>query len=134
MTIQTRKPKLNQMLDTVNEIYRRNDKHRVYSVTSLTSGKPYQVITDWSCEDGTVTINCKLFSFEAKYQFNHPANNSQHICCQFLASVKWAARQAGKVLSIPDSGSFKDAKRLLNLGGQLVRIVNQNGVVWGVAR
>lgn len=134
MTVQTRKPKINQILKNTREIYRRNWYHRVYSVKS--DDKPYQVITDWSISaDKVITIRCKLFSFEAKYfQFRHPANISQSVCSHFLASVKLAARQAGKVLSLPKDGEYKSAKRLLNLGGNLVRVTNGNGVIWGVVR
>lgn len=137
MSLKTRRNKINKMVDTVSEIYRRNPKHRVYSVTSSTSQEPYQVTTDWSNDDNVLSIACELYTYDFKAQVDdlghHKADYSKYICSQFLAVVRWAGKQKGKVVSFCES--YQDAVKLLNFGGQLVRVTNLNGsVVWGTVR
>lgn len=135
MTLKTRLSKINATVKSIHhETYRRNASHRAYTMYSPTSSKPYQVITDWSVsKDGVTTIMCGLYDYSLIGNFTHPANQSKYICSQFLASVKWAAQQAGKIFSM--CKNFADAKRLLRFGGQLVRVKNHRGsVVWATIR
>jgi len=135
MTLKTRLPKINKMVQSIYCVtHRGSAKRRSYTVHSPTSGKPYQVHTRWSMSvDKVLTIECGLYDYALIGNFVHPANFSKSICSQFLASMKWAANQAGKVLSLCET--FTDAKRLLRFGGQLVRVTNYKGAtLWATIR
>lgn len=62
-------------------------------------------------------------------------NSNSTVCKHSLAAIKNRVRMAGKILSLPKNGEFISAVKLLNFGGQLIKITNQNGKsVWGVVR
>lgn len=131
MTIQSRMTKINQVSTTATELPGSYVKSRYYHLNSVRDDKPYQVKWRYSIEDGIVTLNTKLFSFEV--QFEHPANHCQTVCYQVLGAIKQCAKAEGKVISFCET--FEDAVRLLNFGGQLVKIRNLGqGIVWGVVR
>lgn len=134
MTLQSRMNKVNKVSQSATLIHQASKLRRSYRVDSVRDSKPYQVQLEWSKEDGIPTVTGKLFSFETKYfQFNHPANSCQTVCYQVLGSIKAAAKSEGKIISFCDS--FNKAVKLLNFGGQLVKIRNMdNGIVWGVVR
>jgi len=132
MSLQTRKHKINQVAqsDATRLVYERNKFHKTYHVDSVRTGEPFQVIFNWS-KNGTLVLEAELFSFS---QQEHPANRSHTVCYQVLGSAKKMARENGKTLSV--CKDYQSAKRLLRLGGELVKIVNKshNGVVWSVVK
>jgi hypothetical protein len=62
-------------------------------------------------------------------------NSNGTVCYHCLAAIKDRVGRRDKQLSLPENGEFNSAVKLLNFGGQLVKIVNQNGkAVWGTVR
>ncbi len=60
-------------------------------------------------------------------------NSNGAVCFHSLAAIEDRVKWQGKELSLTDS--FNDAVKLLNFGGQLVKIEGQgSGEVWGVVR
>lgn len=134
MSLQSRLSKINQIANasTTRQIYVRNKCHKAYYCESLRNGNPFQVILNWSKQNGILTLTASLFSYEPKEQ-PHPANKSHTLCYQVLGIAKRMAKEAGKILSL--CKSEEAARNLLRLGGQLVKIQNQNGaVVWATVR
>lgn len=123
-------------------VYARNKAHKVYHIDSIGSGQPYQIFLDWEKKSGVLTLRTYVWSYDPKLchpkfdnlpKKEHPANYNKTICHMSLAAAKKAARDAGKVLSVCKSLAI--AKKLLNLGGQLVRITNMSGAsVWATVR
>lgn len=113
-------------------IHERDKFHKVYHIDSVRTGKPYQVILDWSKVDGILTLETELISFDPHEQ-PHPANQSRYLCYQVLAAAKKMAQDSGKRLNLCQSES--DARKLLRLGGKLVKIQNLNGAIcWATVR
>lgn len=134
MSLQTRLSKINSLANapTTQLVYTRNQFHKGYYCESLRTGDPFQVILDWSKSNGILTLTASLFSYNPKEQ-PHPANQSRFLCYQILGVAKRMAKEAGKILSF--CKSEQAARNLLRLGGQLVKIQNQNGsIVWGTVR
>lgn len=62
-------------------------------------------------------------------------NSNGTVCKHCLAAINDRIRRAGKQVSWPEDGEFSSAVKLLNSGGQLVKVRNQNGVArWGIVR
>lgn len=132
MSIQTRLPKINQVVSDgyTRLVYKRDKSYRVYSVKSVRTSDPFQVIAQWLSTD---TLFLNLFDLNPKVEFNHPANQAKTICYQCLAIAKKMAKEAGKVLSF--CKSYDAAQNLLRLGGKLIKLVNPAGsIVWCTIR
>lgn len=62
-------------------------------------------------------------------------NSNGTVCRHCLAAINDRIRRADRKVSWPKDGEFSSAVKLLNFGGELIKIVNQNGKsVWGVVR
>jgi len=120
------------------EIYRRDVNYFVYHVEGI-SGKPYQLTIKWlpACTNlrprrKVFNIKTDLYTFDHKEQ-PHPSNFSKALTYLHKAAIKKAAMQKGKTVSF--CKDFQSARRLLNFGGDLIRITNlKNGVLWGVIK
>lgn len=142
MSIKSRMNKINHIADTTTLVYKRNKFHQVWYCDSVRTGKPYQVICDWSNAGGIKTLKVELFSYDLKETMPayknrpaivHPANLSKTVCYQCLGVAKAMAKASGKVLSL--CKSREAAENLLRFGGQLVNIVNlSGGSVWATVR
>lgn len=132
MSIQSRLHKINQVINDpyTRLVYKRDASYRVYSVKSVRTSDPFQVIAQWLNSD---TLKLNLFDLNPKIEEAHPANQSNTICYQCLAVAKKMAKDAGKVLSL--CKSYQAALNLLRLGGKLVELVNPAGaIVWCTIR
>lgn len=146
MTIKTRMTKVNKVAQAALLIHTSNYTYnhelgklviaprRSYHVNSVRDDKPYQVFIELTKEDNILTINAKLYSFEAKYHlWQHPANVCGVVCYQVLGAIKAAAKAEGKAVSFCET--FEDMVKLLNFGGVPLKIRNMGrGTVWGVVR
>jgi hypothetical protein len=142
MTLKSRLPKINQIAQspTTRLIHKPNEFKKIYHADSVRTGKPYQVILEWS-KNGTLILDVSLYTFDHKeatdrrdrLSGNHPANFNRTVCYQCLGTAKKMARENGRILSL--CKDYQSAKKLLNFGGELVRIVNSNGgTVWATVR
>ena len=134
MTIQTRLPKINQIATSpvTRRIYQRDKYHIAFYCESTRNSAPFQVLLDWTKPAGILTLKTELYSYNPKEQ-PHPANTAKTICYQVLGVAKRMAKEAGHILSL--CKSEQAARNLLRLGGELLKIVNQNGaVVWATVR
>ena len=121
--------------------YKRNKFHKVYGCKNG-NGKLYQVSLDWSCANGVKTCDVALFTFDHKEALpnkigkpdNHPSNYSKgKLAYPIVEVIKNTAKQNGKTVSI--CTSKKSAIKLLNFGGELIKIVKPNGqITWATVR
>lgn len=137
MSIQSRIRDINAVYQSsfTREIYRRDKTHFVYQVKSEHNpDNQYQVIVTWTKQNNILTATTFLYSYEPQYENgNHPANNNGTIAYQVLGALKKAAKISGKRLAFCEN--YENAKRLLNLGGELIAIKNQVGsTVWAVIK
>jgi hypothetical protein len=94
--------------------------------------KSYQVQLGWGKKNGQKFITGKLIGYDW-LQDQHPANKSQSICYQVLALVKALAAKKGYQVSFSENEAH--ARKLLNFGGELIKISNPAGaMVWAVYR
>ncbi len=143
MTIQARMNKINQVTKSASELTPRNKygncnkSRRFYSVKSIRTGKSFQVVANWF-EGSEITVKVQLYTFDYREQVNRAGNhqvdfNQSTVCYQALGALKFAAKQANKILCLCENKVNADL--LLRLGGELVKIENLGGgVVWGVVR
>lgn len=139
MNIKARINKINQIAEseTTQQIFSNDKMRRAYKVNSTRTDEPLQVKVDWS-KGSELTAKVQLYTHNHKEQVNDAGNhrvdfNNSTVCYQALGILKFAAKQAGKCLSLAENKV--NAIRLLNFGGELVKIVNLGGgVVWGVVR
>lgn len=136
MSVKTRKQKINKIAKQARQIFDNRKGRIAYRVDSLTDGRPLQVVTE-VYRNGVLQAKVSQYDYAHKRQYNergnHKADFSKYVCYQALDSLKARAKSAGKVLSLCDN--YKSAKRLLNFGGELIKISNLgNGVVWGTLR
>ncbi len=136
-------------LDKINAVANDNRTRQIhdggngcksYQVYSTRTDAPYQVFVEWS-KSSILSVKAQLYTFDHKDQINQRGNHpvdycKTTVCYQALGALKAAVKVAGKVLSVClGKDGYKNAKRLLNFGGQLVRISNLgNGVVWAVVK
>jgi hypothetical protein len=144
MTIQSRLPKTAQCkvfpLDSHNGIgtyFNIYSDHSHYQVAIPRKPRKVEV---------NLTNGRKLTAYEYKPICRkwHPTealedckgNSNGTICYHALAAIEHRVKMAGnKTLVKPEDGELSSAIKLLNLGGQLVKLTNQNGKSkWGVAR
>ncbi len=141
MTIKNRLSKINKVANDKRTLQIHDGGNRKsYQVYSTRTNTPYQVFVEWS-KSSILSVKAQLYTFDHKSQINQRGNHivdfcKTTVCYQALGVLKAAAKVAGKVLSVClGKDSYKNAKRLLNFGGQLVKITNLgNGVVWAVVR
>lgn len=137
MTIKTRMNKINQIADNTVTIFDNHGMRRAYQVVSTRTGKPFQVMVDWS-KGSELIAKTELYVFDHKEQVTSTGNHRVDFCrstvgYQALGALKFAAKQVGKVLSICENKV--NAQRLLRFGGELLRITNLGGaVVWATIR
>lgn len=137
MTI-NRLSKINQIAnsETTRKIFTASTTKSVWHVDSLRTGKPYQVTLEWSKNGAIAVLSGSLYTFDHKEakDGNHPANSgNSSICYQVLGAAKRMASEKGKSLSF--CKSEKDAKRLSNLGGDVIKIVKPSGKIqWAVVK
>ena len=134
MTIQTRKPKI-----------------KTTKVTPLDFGEWTHFLVQGSECDYRVAIPAKpligkyfgqkYWQYETKCTSTLPGgnpckgNSNGTVCYHVLAAIKYRVAKRDKVLSLPEDGEQLNAKKLLNLGGLLVKIRNQAGKgIWGAVR
>lgn len=139
MTIQTRKPKIAQtkvwcmVPDVSFEVTGKDSKYHVDIPR-----RPKQVQVN-------LTNGRRFTAFEykpvcKKYHPNQPlecceGNNNGTLCYHALAAIEMRARVNGKKLVLPKDGELSSAIKLLNLGGQLVKLTNEaDNSKWGVVR
>lgn len=139
MTIQTRKTKINTTKVTPligkdgrmteYQVEGSNDgTYHVYIPSTPLTGKYHgQVYYEYR-----TTCHCK----NDPYTFPACKGNSNGTACyHVLAAIKDRAARKNKTLSLPQDGEQWSAQKLLYLGGQLIKITNQNGnSKWGVVR
>jgi hypothetical protein len=141
MSLKSRLPKINAVAKAPSTrlIHKPSQFKRVYHADSVRTGKPYQVILKWS-KNGTLILDVSLFTYDHKEATdkrdnlggNHPANFNVTVCYQCLGVAKRMAKENHKILSL--CKDYDIAKKLLNFGGELVQIRNQNGVQWATVR
>ncbi len=138
----TRLDKINAVANDsrTQQIHNSGNGRKSYQVYSTRTGQPYQVFVEWS-KSSILSVKAQLYTFDHKNQVNQRGNHlvdycKTTVCYQALGALKKAAKLAGKQLAIClGKDSYKNAKRLLNFGGQLVKISNLGqGVVWAVVR
>jgi len=135
MTIKQRLDKIKQVAKTARQVFDNRKGRKVYRVDSTRTGKPYQVMANWQTSN---EVKVSLYTFDHKEQVNQSGNHTvdfcrSTVCYQALGALKFEAKQAGKILSLCENKT--NAKRLLNFGGELIKIINLGGgVVWGVVR
>lgn len=144
MTVETRKPAIARCkvfpLDSHNGIGTYFD---VYSDT----GNHYQVAIPERPKRVQYQTRTKqrimYFQYKPVCREWHPTEALQYckenangtVCKHSLAAIEHRVRVARKSLSLPKNGERASAVKLLNFGGQLIKITNQNGKsVWGVVR
>ena len=139
MTIQTRKPKIKQtkvsclVPDTYFEVNGSDDKYHVAIAKrplkveiNLTNGRK---LTAWQYKPV-----CKKYHSEKALECCK-GNNNGTVCYHSLAAIEMRASVNGKNLVLPKDGELSSAIRLLNFGGQLVKLTNEKGnSKWGVVR
>ncbi len=142
MTIKNRLSKINAVAndERTRQVHDSGNGRKSYQVYSTRTDAPYQVLVEWS-KSVVLEVKAQLYTFNHKEKINQRGNHpvdfcKTTVCYQALGALKAAAKVAGKVLSVClGKDGYKNAKRLLNLGGQLVKISNLgNGVVWAVVR
>lgn len=115
---------------TTRKIHQSSKFSQVWHVDSVRDGTPYQVRLVWSKPNGVAVLTGQLITLD---QQPHPANSSRFVCYQVLATAKRMAQEAGRVLSLCRDEAA--ARRLLRIGGELVKVVNPaGGLVWAVVR
>ncbi len=139
MTIKNRLNKINQVAND-NRTLQIHDSGNGRKSYQVYTDAPYQVFVEWS-KSSILSVKAQLYTFNHKDQINQRGNHivdycKTTVCYQALGALKAAAKLAGKVLSVClGKDGYKNAKRLLNFGGQLVQIRNLGqGVVWAVVK
>jgi len=145
MAIKDRMTKVNEVAaaSTTQEIYRRDHTHRVFSVVSQRTGKPYQVTLDFGKTNGQLEITAHLFTFDHKEMVAgkkhgwHPANDSAHtVNYMALGVIKAAVKAQGKVVAFADTkmNAFLSSIFWNDCNPQLIKVWNAsgNGHCWAV--
>lgn len=115
---------------TTRKVHQSSKFSQVWHVDSVRTGEPYQVRLVWSKPNGIATLTGQLITFD---QQPHPANSSRYVCYQVLAAARRMASETERILSLCRDEAA--AKRLLRLGGELVKVVNPAGAtIWAVVR
>lgn len=158
----TRLLKINIVAERSTLVFDNRKGHKTYSVFSTRTGKCYQVkaMWDWNGpkkEYKTVQTFLHTFDVMELKLFGlgengititpankdttpkngimcHPANvNSYTVDYMSIGALKGAAKRSGKLLSVCKNEA--SARRLLHLGGELLKISNRgSGVIWATVR
>jgi hypothetical protein len=142
MTIQTRKPKINTTkvypLDfgewTHYEVQGSDGKYHTYVPPKPIKYQSWTLTSKQAITYYEYKVTCHSKADPKKFPVCK-GNSNGTVCYHCLAAIKDRVGRRDKVLSLPENGKFNSAVKLLNFGGQLVKIVNQNGkAVWGTVR
>jgi len=141
MSIKDRLPKINKVAKAKTTLFNNPEYSKgvkkTYIVNSVRNDAPYQVFVEWSKQE-TLEVKTQLYTFAHKEQVTARGNHrvdfcKTTVCYQALGALKWAAQQAGKILSLCECKA--NAVKLLTFGGELVKITNLGGgFVWATIR